>query len=134
MLMSIYITLKLLYLRFGSSYKEYMHKLKGHIVFKISSFVLMLSLFVPSVVSFIHDIQHEHTYLMCDNSGETHLHNEAEECNFFIFKLNTEYHSINTGHSIAMLVFPTERIYTLYSFPYNHQNLSYSLRAPPFLV
>lgn len=111
-----------------------MHKLKQHLVFKVSAVALVLAFLLPIAINFVHNIEHEHSYELCDNPHETHLHKLENDCDFCKFKLNQNYHSIETNLELVRVVISTARSYTSYSYKYNYQHVSFSLRAPPVLV
>ena len=109
-----------------------MYKLKQHITFKVSSVLLVLTFLLPIGVNFIHNLKHNHKYELCDNPHDVHLHKVENDCDFCKFKLNQGYHSICANYKLAKFDISTERIYSSYSYQYNYQHLSFSLRAPPF--
>ncbi|MGB0897502.1 MAG: hypothetical protein ACPGRW_09295 [Flavobacteriaceae bacterium] len=111
-----------------------MYKLKQHIVFKVSTILLALTFLLPSVVNFIHNIEHTHKYELCDNPHDVHLHKLDKDCDFCKIKVRQDYYSIATNYKLAKPVIPTECFSALYSFQYNYQHLSFSLRAPPLVI
>ncbi|AUC76658.1 hypothetical protein [Olleya sp. Bg11-27] len=108
-------------------------KQQQHIAFKIAAIVLLLAVMLPSAVKFTHVFEN-HKHEVCTDYSTNHMHQIDLECEFFKFKLNTQYYPtfevslINSTHNFS------EINTTLYNFNYNHQQLSYSLRGPPFLV
>ncbi|MFD0962514.1 hypothetical protein [Pseudofulvibacter geojedonensis] len=113
-----------------------MNKTKQHIIIKLSAIIIALAFLLPSIANIIHTFEHkhEHKYELCDNKDEVHLHELENDCDFCKFKLNQSYHNKNTIIQHVFVVIPTKLIHTSYSFQYNFQNLSFSLRAPPVLV
>lgn len=111
-----------------------MFKLKQHKIIKVSALILALVFLLPVVINFIHNLKHDHQHKLCDNFNETHLHKLEKDCDLCKFKLSQNYHNINTNFVFVQVVISTERIYTSYSYKYNYQHLSFSLRGPPVLV
>lgn len=111
-----------------------MNNLKQHLVYRVSALVLAFAFLLPLAVNFIHNIEHEHQYELCDNPNETHLHKLEKDCDYCKFKLNQNHHSIETNLELVRVVISTAPIYTSYSYQHNYQHVSFSLRAPPVLV
>lgn len=110
-----------------------MSKLKLHIAFKSLAVLLAFAVLSPYVVKLSHSFNH-HTHEVCEGFSDTHFHSLDLDCEFYKFKIQkdqifdvvvySEYESISTIHFQSILYF----------FSYNHQHLSFSLRAPPALV
>lgn len=111
-----------------------MHQLRQHIIFRISTIFLALILLLPAAINFVHNIEHNHQFELCDNPHDVHLHKLEKECDFCKFKVSQDYHNIAINYKIVKSVISTECFYTLYSYQYNYQHVSFSLRAPPSLV
>jgi len=108
-------------------------KQQQHIAFKYIAIVLLLAVMLPSAVKFTHVFEN-HKHEVCLDNITTHMHKTDVECEFYKFKLNTQYY---TFFEISFLNIEDNFLKinnTLYNFKYNHQQLSYSLRGPPFLV
>jgi len=108
-------------------------KQQQHIAFKYIAIVLLLAVMLPSAVKFTHVFEN-HKHEVCLDNITSHMHETDVECEFYKFKLNTQYY---TFFEISFLNIEDNFLKinnTLYNFKYNHQQLSYSLRGPPFLV
>ena len=110
-----------------------MNNIKQHIAFRIATFVLMLAFLLPSAVKFAHIFEY-HEHEICHNEFEAHLHTLDVDCDFYKFKLNTNYHFV-----FEYFELPFEETFfkinsTSYNFLNNHLQLSFSLRGPPVLV
>ena len=88
---------------------------------------------MPSAVKFAH-IFENHKHEVCTDYSTDHMHETNLECEFFKFKLTTQYYTILEDAKIIILDNHSKINATFYNFKYNHQQLSYSLRGPPFLV
>lgn len=112
-----------------------MSQIKQNIIIKISAILIVLAVLLPYSVSLIHHIEHEHEhkYELCDNHNETHLHKLENDCDFYKFKINQGYHLSNINNKIVLVKISTKALFESYSFSYNHQNLSFLLRAPPLV-
>lgn len=110
-----------------------MKLLKEHIAFKVLTFVLVVILLVPSTVKFIHIFSH-HEHEVCEGNPKAHFHKLDVDCEFFKFKLNSQFYT--TNEHIELTVYnPHYKINKLtYNFLNNHRQLSFSLRGPPRLV
>lgn len=110
-----------------------MHNIKQHIVFKSIAMLLMLAMLFPTALKLSHTFNH-HTHEVCDGFSDTHFHSLDLECEFYKFKIQKDFIFDVAVHSefesTAIIHFQS----VLYFFSYNHQHLSFSLRAPPVLV
>ena len=92
----------------------------------------------PNIFSIIHNIEHKHEYKyehdLCDNPNETHLHKIENDCDFCKSNINHNYNIIKTNLGLVRAIISKTLIHTSYSFQYNYQQLSFSLRGPPVLV
>lgn len=110
-----------------------MQKVKLHITFKIATLTLVMAFLLPTAVKFSHIFEH-HQHIVCNDDITTHLHASDVDCDFYKFKLNTQYHSLFEYISAPLEVSYFKINSTLYSFLNNHRQLSFSLRGPPLLV
>lgn len=111
-----------------------MFKTNQNRVLKVCAFIIALILLLPNFVSLVHDIEHEHEIELCDNPNETHLHKVENHCDLCKFKLNQDYHIVKSSLDFVQITISKTLSFRSYSFQYNYQNLSFSLRAPPALV
>lgn len=110
-----------------------MHELKQHIVFRILSIILVVTLFAPSAAKFAHIFTH-HEHKQCATPGKTHIHQVDLDCEFYKFQLNKHF-LLPEESSNWLDISKSYRISPLtYNFLYNHRPLSFSLRGPPILV
>ena len=105
-----------------------------HIRFKILAFILIIAIAIPSLLKLDHAFEN-HTHDIC--SGELsshHIHSLEFECDFykfqqtnsFVFNIKTfDCFSIENNH---------KQIRSQYHLISEYQQLSFSLRGPPFLV
>lgn len=94
---------------------------------------LITVLLTPSVLNFIHSFEHEEHIIECHQS-DTHLHEVDSDCDYCKLKLNQNYYAVITNTKLVRIVIPSTLTHASYSYLYNYQHLSFSLRAPPVLV
>lgn len=113
-----------------------MYNLKQRSVIKASAILLALVFILPSAFNLIHSLKHKHhhQYELCDNPYETHFHKLEKDCDFCKFKINQDYHNTDVIYKFTKVDVSAEILYVSYSFQYNYQHVSFSLRAPPVLV
>ena len=107
-----------------------MNHIKQHIIFKIITLLLVVSLLIPTVVKFTHIFSH-HEHEVCLGEKTTHLHELDLDCSFYKFKLNN---NVTFSFFNVDLISPQEEqfeILSLYSFLSKYQRLHFSLRGPP---
>jgi hypothetical protein len=107
------------------------HKIKQHIVFKLSTLLLVLALLTPTVVKFAHIFNH-HSHEVCKGETKTHLHALDVDCTFHKFKLNTQYTFSIQSIDLFVNEDNYNHIFTNYIFLNSYQSLHFSLRGPPF--
>lgn len=64
--------------------------LREHIASKISIIILVAALLTPSVVK-LHHLFEDHAHAVCVNTQDTHWHEVDLDCEFYKFKLNTQF-------------------------------------------
>ncbi|WP_426430540.1 hypothetical protein ACPX19_13390 [Winogradskyella sp. HB-48] len=104
-------------------------------VFKVLSLVLVLSVLLPSAVKLSHVFNH-HKHEVCknDSNSTTHFHEIDLDCEFYKFKLNTNYYSgFYTYETIIQNNFSKLNACE-YLFLRTHQQNTSHLRGPPTLV
>lgn len=108
--------------------------IQEHILFKILSIILVVTLLIPSIVKVGHVFEdHKHDFCT-DNLSQTHLHTLDLECEFYKFKVNTKYHTVLNNFRIVIEENHSKINNSFYYFLSNHQQLPFSLRGPPCLV
>lgn len=106
---------------------------KEHILFRVLTFLLVITLLVPSAVKIIHVFEH-HEHEVCISENSTHIHKIDLDCEFQKFHITT-YALLTPNVNQAELVEYLHEIPVLtYKFLNNHRPLSFSLRGPPTLV
>jgi len=110
-----------------------MQNVKQHIVFKVLTFVLAITLLVPSAIKLAHAFEN-HKHEVCFGHQKTHLHTLDLECEFYKFKVNNTF-TLSAFQIEFVLI---ENSYKVVTHEYNYsslyQQLHFSLRAPPQLV
>ena len=110
-----------------------MNILKEHILFRLLTILLVITLLIPAAVNLAHVFNH-HTHKVCLGEKTTHIHKVDLDCDFHKFNLN--HHITFTCFKVAFFI-PEElplKIVSQYNFLSNYQRLHYSLRGPPSLV
>lgn len=110
-----------------------MQPIKQHIAFRTATLLLVFTLILPSAVKFSHIFEH-HEHEICHNEYEAHLHTLDVDCEFYKFKLTTQFYTLFEYVELPNEVSNFKINTTLYNFLNNHRQLSFSLRGPPVLV
>lgn len=112
-----------------------MQNIKEHIIFKTLTFLLVVTLLVPTATKFAHVFTHyKHKHEVCKGEKSTHLHELDLDCEFYKFKLNNNYYSSFDYRGLFYKTSYYKPSFLTYKFRNNHRPLSYSLRGPPVLV
>lgn len=107
---------------------------KEHIVFKIITLLLAVTLVVPSLVKFGHALEN-HKHEVCDVPQKLHFHDYEIDCEFYKFKLNkNQYFEIYIFEESSSLLIDSEIDDKDYFFYKKHLSLSKNLRGPPSLA
>ena len=110
-----------------------MQEIKGHIIFKTLTIVLVISLITPTLVKFTHVFEnHEHE--VCISKEQTHLHTLDLDCEFYKFKVNNTFTFKIASLSLLPIVNNHKVFSSQYQFISEYQRLSFALRGPPQLV
>ena len=104
-------------------------------IFKGLAVVLVLAVLLPSAVKFNHIFTH-HSHKVCDNddSTNTHFHKSDFDCDFYKFKLTTQFYFQN---ELVTLKSPDENFKitdSQYEFVSDYQKLQRALRGPPQMI
>ncbi len=110
-----------------------MLQIKEHMVSKVLVVLLTFVLVTPLFVKLNH-IFEDHKHEVCKTPNKTHFHEVEIDCEFYDFKLNTEF-----NYSFALIDIPvfkdvTQTITSQYFFLSEYQQLQFSLRGPPLTV
>jgi hypothetical protein len=102
---------------------------------KILALALILAVLLPSAVKLTHAFNH-HSHEVCknDSNSTTHYHQVDIDCEFYKFKLNTNYYSgLHSFETIIQNNFSKVNSCVYLFLRAHQQNTSY-LRGPPTLV
>ena len=110
-----------------------MLQIKEHIASKVLVVLLSVVLVVPLFVKLNH-IFEDHKHEVCKTPNKTHFHEYEIECEFYNFKLNTQFNLSITSVIIPVLKEKTQSITSQYYFISDYQQLQFSLRGPPLSV
>jgi len=110
-----------------------MSGIKTHITGKFTAIILAMMMLLPTTVKIFHAFEN-YKHEVCTSKGTKHIHQIDHDCLFYKFHLNNplifstfSFDLLNSDKAISI-------IDGLYDFKYNHQQLSFSLRAPPELA
>ena len=104
-----------------------------HICFKIIALTLVIAIITPALVKFSHGFQnHEHE--VCFGESTSHLHELDIDCDFYKFKLNTQYVHLLKPINVLEIEHVKLEIKSQYNFISDYQRLQTSLRGPPTSV
>lgn len=104
-----------------------------HIISKISVIILVIVLLTPSVVKFSHIFQ-DHFHQVCKNPQKIHFHKSDLDCDFYKFKLRTQF-SFSAEELKFLIIEENYQVITSqYLFLENKQNLHFFKRGPPELI
>ena len=110
-----------------------MLEIKEHIASKILVVLLSVVLVVPLFVKLNH-IFEDHKHEVCKTPYKTHFHELEIDCEFYDFKMNTEFNCSITSVNISICKEVTQSIISQYHFISDYQQLQFSLRGPPLSV
>ena len=99
-----------------------MLQVKKHIASKFLVVLLTIILVAPVFVKSYH-IFEDHKHEVCKTPNKTHFHEYEIDCEFYNFKLNTQFNLSITSD-----------ITSQYYFISDYQQLQFSLRGPPLSV
>ena len=108
-----------------------MHKPLKNIVFRSITILIGLVLLAPSVVKLGHAFE-DHEHEVCIDNSSAHLHTLDLDCEFYKFNISNPLLLSKFQYEIPLAdYFFATNTFGLYNFDYNHQQLYFSLRAPP---
>lgn len=110
-----------------------MLRIKEHIASKVLVVLLTIVLVTPLVVKLYH-IFEDHNHEICKTPNKTHFHELEIDCEFYNFKLNTQFNLSIKSVIIPALKEITQSITSQYHFISDYQQLHFSLRGPPLSV
>lgn len=110
-----------------------MNTIKGHIVFRLLTILLVITLLVPATVKLAHVFEH-HEHKVCLGEDSTHIHKVDLDCEFQKFSITHNFKLSKEFNQLFQISSPTLAYNVTYQFLNNHRPLSLSLRGPPVLV
>ena len=110
-----------------------MLQIKEHFASKILVVVLTIVLVTPIFVKLNH-IFEDHKHEVCKTPYTKHFHELEIDCEFYDFRLNTEFSYSYGSLEIPFLKEISDSIISQYSFVSHYQQLQFSLRGPPLSV
>ncbi len=110
-----------------------MLQIKEHFASKILVVVLTIVLVTPIFVKLNH-IFEDHKHEFCKTPYTNHFHELEIDCEFYDFRLNTEFNYSYTLVDIPVLTEITQSIISQYHFVSDYQQLQFSLTGPPQTV
>ncbi|MGB5419119.1 hypothetical protein [Algibacter sp.] len=106
---------------------------KEHIVFRLLTVLLVITLLVPAGVKLAHVFEH-HKHEVCTGGDTTHIHKVDLDCEFQKFQLNKHFSVSNITFEVFQLNENLKSIISQYHFLSAYQRLHFSLRGPPALI
>ena len=107
-------------------------KQQRHIA-QIVIFCLTVVLLLPSVVKFSRVLSH-HEHEVCLDTSAAHFHDIDVDCEFFKFKLNTNFYAGLDHIEITPNEYFHNSEYSYYAFIRSHERTSLTQRGPPSLI
>lgn len=104
-----------------------------NITFKLVATILLAAVLLPSAIKLEHVFEN-HKHEVCLDISTQHFHEIDLECEFYKFKLNTDYHTLFNYEETITEALYLQSISTFYFYLNNHQQLPFSLRGPPILA
>ena len=106
---------------------------RKHIIYKVSVIILSIALFTPSFVKFSH-IFENHNHQVCKNPQKLHFHEYSVDCDFYSFKLNTQFSFVPNDFQLLNIENNHQQIIIEYHFLSSDEHLGFSRRGPPQLI
>ena len=110
-----------------------MQRFKEHIFLKVISVILVASLITPAAVKIWH-IFASHEHIICISYQTEHYHELDVDCDFNKFNTVKKYLANNTYQDNGFSDYGNKEIFSNYFLIKDHQQLSFSLRAPPYAL
>ena len=110
-----------------------MSNLSQHICFRLLTITLVIALLLPSAVKLHHTFQN-HKHDVCIDNSVNHLHELDLECEFYKFKLNTQFSVVATSLEFIIIKNNFKYNCSQYHFISDYQKLHIALRGPPVLM
>lgn len=111
-----------------------MQKTLKNILFRSVTILVVMVLLAPSIVKLGHAFE-DHKHEVCIDNSSSHLHTLDLECEFYKFNISNPLLLSKFQYEIPLIdYFSITNTFGLYNFDYNHQQLYFSLRAPPTVL
>ncbi|MEN8702555.1 MAG: hypothetical protein ABF311_03205 [Polaribacter sp.] len=92
----------------------------------------MVIFLLPLAINSVHDLlNHEHT--VCNSKVEKHVHEKDIDCKLHLLKENDVFLAESTFKLTINTIAKRDNC-AKYNFLQNYQQLSFSLRGPPFYI
>lgn len=98
--------------------------------FKSLVFATTIAILLPSIVKAAHIFNH-HEHKVCNNDYGIHFHELDVDCEFYKYKLNTNYHFVPAQFQSLVKDNFTSNDTISYSFIKSNNKLVFLLRGPP---
>ncbi|GGH41684.1 hypothetical protein IA57_11555 [Mangrovimonas yunxiaonensis] len=108
-----------------------MHCIKKNTGFKLTTLLLVVTLLLPTAHKLAHAFS-GHKHEVCTSQGEDHIHSHEVECEFYKFKINTDFTAITHTYTLIKSNADFTPIISQYAFISDYQKLPFSLRGPPY--
>lgn len=105
-------------------------------IFKTIAIALALAVLAPYGIKLNHTFTH-HNHEVCHDDGDennTHFHTSDLDCDFYKFKLNTNYYATTLYDFVPEVAFLSEESTSHYFFLRAHFQHTSFLRGPPLFV
>lgn len=101
-----------------------------HILFNSFTILIVIVLLAPSVVKLGHAFE-DHKHEICVDNSTEHFHTLDLECEFYKFKVNSNFIFNPLTINVLEVNSQKELIASHYTFLSKFQKLHFSLRGPP---
>jgi len=106
---------------------------KHSVLVFFSCYILSVALLAPYAVKLAHVFEN-HKHEICIDYQKTHFHEFDVDCEFYKFKINNPFTITFNDIEFNEIKELNALNFEIYSFKYYHQQLSFSLRAPPSIT
>ena len=110
-----------------------MYLSRKHIIYNVSVIILVIALLTPSLVKFSHVFEN-HIHKVCKNPQKLHYHEYNVDCDFYSFKLNTQFSFASIDNQLLDIIDNHQPVFLKYHFFNNKKHLHFSRRGPPQLI
>ena len=111
-----------------------METLKKHIIFKIITVFISVTILAPVAVKLIHSFEHQEHHTACDNGDAANIHECEIDCPLLKYNLSQYNLEAKNYTTYFYVLYNFEVPSLVYDFFTNHRIQHFSLRGPPALV